>query len=130
MTLTTVGTLIGLAVAGSLAWWVGGSSGTGVLSGFVTGALVAGLCVAWQRRVLASNPARMLHAAVAGFLIKLAAVLAGSLALRFMDAEAVIADWRTFLVSFAAAAVLVSIPGTIENVHKFGRPRASTEAAS
>jgi hypothetical protein len=130
MTLTTAGTLLGLAIAGSLAWWLGGSVGTGLIAGFVAGASIAGLCVAWQRRVLATHPERMLQVAVAGFLAKLAAVLAGTLILRFVDSEATIADWRSFLLSFAAAAVLVTVPGALENVRKLGRRQAREEVAS
>lgn len=130
MTLTTAGTLIGLAIAGSLAWFIGGSTGTGLLAGFLCGASVAGLCLAWQRHVLTWHPERLVHVAVAGFLVKLATVLAGALALRYIDTQAEIADWRSFLVAFAASAVLVLIPGTIENMHKLNPSRARREVAS
>jgi MFS family permease len=130
MTLTTAGTLIGLAIAGSLAWFIGGSLGVGLVAGFLCGASVTGLFLAWQRRVLARHPERLVHSAVAGFLVKLAAVLAGALALRYIDSEAEIADWRSFLVAFAASSVLILIPGTLENMQKLNSSRARREVAS
>jgi hypothetical protein len=63
-------------------------------------------------------------------LLKLAAVLAGALALRFIDSDAEVADWRSFLVAFAASAVLVLIPGTIENMRKLESARPRRETAS
>jgi MFS family permease len=130
MTLTTAGTLIGCAIAGSLAWWIGGSLGTGVLAGFLAGASVTGLCLAWQRHVLTRHPEKLVQVAVASFLVKLGAVLAGALALRFIDSQAVIADWRSFLVAFAVSAVLVLIPGTFENMKKLKPSRVRAEVVS
>jgi MFS family permease len=130
MTHTTTGTLIGLGAAAFLAWWIGGSLGTGLLAGCLAGASVAGVSIAWQRRVLATHPEKLVTAAVAGFLLKLAAVLAGVLALRFLDSEARIADWRSFVVAFAVAAVLVLIPGTLEVVRKLGIARVRKEPVS
>jgi hypothetical protein len=118
MTHTTTGALIGLAAAAFLAWWIGGSLGSGVLSGFLAGAFVAGLSIAWQRHILSTRPEKLVAAAVLGFLFKLAAVLCGVLALRYLDPEARIADWRSFVVTFAVASVLVLIPGTLENMRR------------
>ena len=130
MTHTTTGTLAGFALAAALAWFMGGSLGRGVLAGFVCGASVTGLCLAWQRHVLTFQPQRLVQTAVAGFLLKLAAVLASVLALRFLDSDARVADWRSFLIAFAASAVLVLIPGTIENMRKLEAARPRREATS
>jgi hypothetical protein len=130
MTHTTTGTIAGLALAAALAWFLGGSLGRGVMAGFLCGATVTGVCLAWQRHVLAFQPERLVLTAVSGFLLKLAAVLAGALALRFIDSDAEVADWRSFLVAFAASAVLVLIPGTIENMRKLESARPRRETAS
>jgi hypothetical protein len=128
MTHTTAGTLIGLAIAGAVAWFAGGSLGRGILAGAVAGAFITGLCLAWQRHTLEYKPEKLVHVAVAGFLVKLAAVLCGSLALRAFDGSLEIADWRGFLVTFVVTAVLVLIPGTIENMRKLA-PRRDSAAS-
>ena len=130
MTYTTTGTLIGLALAAGLAWFIGGSLGRGVMAGAVCGAAVTSVCLAWQRHVIAFDAPRLVQTAVAGFGVKLVAMLAGALALRFIDSRAEIADWRGFLVAFAVSAVLVLIPGTFENMRRLSSSRARREVAS
>jgi hypothetical protein len=130
MTLTTLGALLGLALAATIAWWVGGSLGTGILCGCACGEIVTGAGLAWQRRVLAVRPKRLMLAATASFLIKLATILVATLALRALDAGAEIVDWRGFLVAFPAAAVLVLLPGTLENMRQLRFAQAGKEASS
>jgi hypothetical protein len=130
MTLTTIGALLGFALAASIAWWVGGSLGNGIFAGATCGEIVTGACLAWQRRVLALAPKRLMLAATASFLIKLACILAATLSIRALDGAAEIVDWRGFLVAFPAAAVLVLLPGTLENMRRLKLARARTEASA
>ena len=86
---------------------LGGALGAGVLAGYLLGAGLAGLSFLYTRHVLATQPARALHATVVGFLVKLAALLIGALSFRYIDAAGERADWRSFLVAYAAAVALV-----------------------
>jgi hypothetical protein len=49
---------------------------------------------------------------VLGFLVKLAALVAGALAGRFLEPAGARADYRTFVVAFAAAVALILPLGT------------------
>jgi hypothetical protein len=84
--------------------------------------------LAWQRRVLARRPKRLMLAATASFLIKLACILGVTLALRALDGAAEIVDWRGFLVAFPSAAVLVLLPGTFENMRQLKFAHSRKEA--
>ena len=128
MTLTTLGALLGLALAASIAWWIGGSLGAGIIAGFASGEIITAACLAWQRRVLAVRPKKLMLAATVSFLIKLACILVVTLALRALDGAAEIVDWRGFLVAFPAAAVLVLLPGTLENMRQLKLAHAHKEA--
>lgn len=86
---------------------LGGALGAGVLAGYLLGAGLAGLSFLYTRHVLATQPARALQATVVGFLVKLAALLLGALSFRFIEAAGERADWRSFVVAYAAAVALV-----------------------
>lgn len=97
----------GLVAAVLVAWRLGGALGGGVLAGFLLGGGIGGLGVLWQRHVLATRPERAMHSVALAFGAKLLALGMGALAFRYLDAAALRADWRSFLVAFAAVVALV-----------------------
>ena len=114
--------LAALVVALAFAARLGGALGGGVIAGYTLGAGLAGLSVLYQLHLLATRPERVLHASVLGFLVQLVALLLGALSFRFLGPAAERADWRSFLIAFAAAAALVLPFGTLEAV-RFQRQR-------
>ena len=106
--------LAALAVALVCAARFGGALGGGVLAGYFLGAGLAGLSVLYQMHLLATRPERAMAGSVLGFLVLIAALLVGGRA-----------DWRSFLVTFALAGVLILPLGTFEavrNQRQRGRP--------
>lgn len=99
--------LAALAVALLCASRLGGALGNGVLAGYLLGAGLSGLSFLYLRHVLATRPARVLQANVTGFLVKLGALLFGALAFRFIEPVGARADWRSFVIAYAAAVALV-----------------------
>lgn len=128
MNASTVGALIGLAAALAVGWTLSGSAGNGVVLGYLAGALVTGATLVWQRHELAHRPERLLMTALTGFSIKLAVVLGGALCLRYLEPAAALFDWKSFLIAFPASAILILIPGTIDNVRMLStqRPRETS----
>jgi hypothetical protein len=124
MTLTTLTTSIGLAAAVALAAWLGGAPGSGVLAGFCVGAAVTGWGVLRQRRVLRSYPQHAMRTMVEGFLAKLALVAVAAVLFVLVPALRQAADWRSFLLAFAAAVLLVLLPGTFDNARILKERRA------
>lgn len=124
MTLTNLSTLAGLAAALSLAAWLGGAEGTGVLAGFLAGAAVTGACLVRQRAILRATPQRALRSMVEGFLIKLAAVVIAVLLFVVFPTIRQAADLRAFFLAFAASILLVLFAGTYDNarVLREGKP--------
>ena len=118
---TTTGLLIGLAVAAALAWRLEGPVAAGVLLGYLLGAALSGLGVAWQCHWLQRQPARLLRAQLEAFLVKLAALTVFALAFRFVGVLAERVDWRAFVVAFAAAVALLLPLGTWETARRLGR---------
>jgi hypothetical protein len=115
MTLTTLSTLAGLAAALSLAAWLGGAEGTGVLAGFLAGAALTGACLLRQRRILRALPGRALRSMVEGFLVKLGAVVLAVLCFVVFPAVRGTVDVRTFFLAFAGSILLVLFTGTYDN---------------
>jgi hypothetical protein len=107
MTRLIVAMLAALVVALVCASRLGGALGGGVLAGFSLGAGLSGLTFLYLRHVIMTRPERALNAAVLGFLFKLGALLAGGLAFRYIAAAGERADWRSFLVAYAAVVALV-----------------------
>lgn len=105
--------LAAFALACYAAQRLGGAQASGVLVGYCLGAGLAGLSFLYTRHVLATAPARVLAASVTGFLIKLAALLLGALAFRYVPAAAERADWRAFVVAYGAAVALILPFGTV-----------------
>lgn len=124
MTLTTLSTLAGLAAALSLAAWLGGAEGTGVLTGFLAGAAVTGACLVRQRKVLRARPDRALRSMVEGFLVKLAAVVAVVLVFVVVRPLREIADIRSFFLAFAGSILLLLFTGTFDNAQLLRERRA------
>ena len=125
MNLTTVSTLAGLAAALSLAAWLGGAEGAGVLIGFLAGASVTGACLVRQRAVLRAAPQRALRTMVEGFLIKLGAVVAAVLLFVVFPRVRETADLRSFFLAFAASILLVLFAGTCDNARVLRERRSS-----
>jgi hypothetical protein len=116
MTLTSITTLAGLALAAALGWTLGGSAGTGVLAGFCAGASVAGACVLLQRKAALHRPQLLLQAVLAGFLIKAFALLGLTLLVRFCTPIAAVCDTLSFLLAFAATAIAILVPATLDTL--------------
>ncbi len=114
MKLTTLGTLLTLAAAAVIAGALGGRLAWGVVAGALCGCAVAGLAAAWQRHVLRTRPERLVSAMAGSFLFKLAFVLMGALAFRYVPSAAERADWRSFLAAFAGAVLVVMLLATAE----------------
>ncbi len=104
---TSLGLAVGVLLAAALGGAMGGARGLGVFLGFFLGATLAGLAVAWQAHCLRYRPERVTRAQMEGFAIKLAAVALFALAFRFVEPLEQAASWRTFLLAYAAATVLV-----------------------
>jgi len=96
-----------LIAALALASELGGTRGGGVLAGYLLGAGLSGLTGLYVRHVLLTRPERVLRASVLGFLVKLVALLSGALAFRFIEPVAARADWRSFVIAYAAAVTIV-----------------------
>jgi hypothetical protein len=124
MTLTTLSTLAGLAAAVSLAAWLGGAEGTGVLTGFLTGAVVTGACLLRQRKVLRARPDRALRSMIEGFLVKLGAVVAVVTCFVAVPGLREIADLRSFFLAFAGSMLLLLFTGTFDNAQILRERRA------
>jgi len=105
--------LVAFGLACLVAARLGGLAGSGVVLGFSLGAGLSGLSFLYTRHVLATHPARVLAAFGVGFLVKLAALLVGALAFRYVPAAAERADWRSFLVAYGAAVALILPLGTL-----------------
>lgn len=129
MTLTTLTTLVGLAISCVCAWALGGREGTGVLAGYLAGSFVAGVALLAQRRLAASRPELFTASVMASFLIKAFAMLVLTLAVRFVAPLAAIAHAPAFLFGFAGATLLVLGPATFETLRALDS-RRKTSAAS
>lgn len=116
MTLTSITTLAGLVLATGIGWSLGGSLGTGVLAGFCAGASTAGLCLLLQRKAALQRPQLLLQAVLAGFLIKAFALLALTLLVRYCGPIAEVCDALSFLVAFAATAIAILVPATLDTL--------------
>jgi hypothetical protein len=116
MTLTSITTLAGLALAAGIGWSLGGRVGTGVLAGYCAGASVAGLCLLLQRQAALHRPQLLLQAVLAGFLFKAFALLGATLLVRFYTPLADVCDALGFLVAFAATAIAILVPATLDTL--------------
>jgi hypothetical protein len=110
----TLATAAGALAAFVVAWRLGGALGGGVLAGFLLGAGLSGLGCLYQRHMLRVRPGGLMQAMAVSFLVKLVALVIGSLAFRFVEAAAARADWRSFLIAFAAAVMIVLPLGAMD----------------
>lgn len=124
--LSTWGTLGALLVAASVSLLLGGAVGVGAMAGFLLGAATGLWGVHIQKRTAATRPRFAFHAYLIAFSIKLFTMVGATLAVRFVDFLYVRADWRAFLVGYAAAALVVLVAGTPEAVRAFKRSIAPT----
>ena len=127
MTLTTPTTLVLTVLAAGTAWTLGGALGTGVAAGFLAGATIAGLVLWMQRSVAHNRPAFVVHAVLGGFLIKAVALLVLTLTVCYVPALEAVCDPRTFLVAFAAAAIGILGPATIDTLRIVERRGAAIQ---
>lgn len=122
MSRLTAASLVGLAVAGFVAWRLGGALGGGVLAGFLLGASLSGLGCLHQRHVLRTRPEHVMQAVAATFALKLVVLVLGGLAFRYLEPAAARVDWRGFLVAYAAAVALVLPFGALDVARSLARP--------
>ena len=120
-------TLAGLGVTCVVAWRLGGTVGTGCLLGFLLGAGMCGLGVLHQRHVLLTQPSKSMQALAVSFLAKLIVLVSGALVFRFVEAAAARADWRSFLITFAAAVAIVLPLGTFDAARAFEKKLRTAE---
>ena len=121
MKLLFPGTLCAMAIAAVVAWRLGGPEGVGVGVGATMGAGISLLGHEWQRHALRTRPEKAMQAMVVGFLFKLAVVLMGALAFRFIEPVGAACDWRTFLLAFAAGVLAVMVLGTLDSARSLQR---------
>jgi hypothetical protein len=120
--------LAGLPLAGVAAWQLGGAQGAGLMLGCAAAIGIGVWALLWQEHLLRTRPKFALNAMLIGFLAKLAALLAGSIALRFLEPAARVADWSTFLIGFAVASLWVMTLGSLRILRALStnkEPRAS-----
>jgi hypothetical protein len=116
MNATTATTLVLFALAAGLAWYLGGREGAGVMSGFLCGAAIAGVTLAVQRKVALERPRFLLHAVFAGFLLKAFVLLSSTLVVAYVPALNAAMHPVAFLLAFAATALLILLPATLDTL--------------
>jgi hypothetical protein len=103
---------------------LGGALGAGALVGALTGVGITGLCLLYQRETMRSRPEAAIQAFGISMLIKLAVILCGSLVFRYVEPAAARVDYRSFMVAFAAAVVIVLPLGTLDALRVLKQQRA------
>lgn len=116
MTRTTLAILTVLLFAAVCAFALEGRQSMGVIAGALCGTSVAALGATWQRHTFRYRPKRAFQAVVETFLFKLVFVMLGVLSFRYIDAAAARVEWKTFLVTFVIAAVVIQTVGVFECV--------------
>jgi hypothetical protein len=111
--------VLSLAATALCAWWLGGSTGAGVLGGGLSGLLLGAAVTGAERRLFAARPERGFGGLVLGFAAKLAALAAAALLFHALRPAGI--DAQAFLLAFFAAVLLAtaatwigSRPGTPE----------------
>ncbi len=120
--------LAALPAAAAVALHLGDARGAGVAlgAGLAVAISIAGW-VAEARSVRSASPGAnaALTAFALTFLVKLFAVAIGAVCLRLNETLAAVADWRAYLLGFAAAVAWVLFIGSFR---RFGAARAPKEA--
>lgn len=111
MTRLTLALLACTAAAVGLYVWRPGPIGLGSVMGICMGAGLGALGVLWVAREARRGGLHAFRAQTLLFLLKLGVLTAGALALRFLPQLEQSADWRAWLLAFAAASVLVLFVG-------------------
>jgi predicted MFS family arabinose efflux permease len=115
MSRSAVISFVGLGAAALLATRLDGLVARGVLTGYALGIFVSLSAGLWLRHVIRTRPERALQGLLVGFGVKLAVMLIAALSLRFVDELGSRADWRSFLLAYAVAAILGLFSSTWEN---------------
>ena len=127
MTRSTIGTIVVLLVAAVVAFRLGGTVGVGVIAGVLCGCSVSALGGAWQRHVFRTRPKKAFNAVLETFLFKLAFVIIGAISFRYIDAAAARVNWKSFLVSFVFAVLVVHTLTVLDNVRLLLKKKAPLE---
>lgn len=109
---------------------LGSALGRGVWLGASVGTILGYGGASLQRWALTSAPGKVWHAVALVWFAKLAAVTTGAVVLRYAERAAEWADWRSYLISFAAAATLVTFASTMDNVRTLSLGRSATRLAA
>ncbi len=115
MSRASIVSLLGLCVAGFASTRVEGTLSTGILSGYLLGAAAALLSGLWVAHTIRHRPEHAMRALLMGFFLKFTGLLAAALCLRFIAAAAAVADYRSFILAYTGAAVLVLLITTLDN---------------
>lgn len=113
---TSIAALLGLLAALAIGSSLGGGLGRGVWLGACVATILAIGGASMQRWALTTAPSKVWHAVALVWFAKLAAVTTGAVVLRHSESAAEWADWRSYLISFATAATLVTLASTMDHV--------------
>ena len=114
MTRTYLGVLAGLGLAAGLALRFEAQLATGIVGGYLFGAAVGLVALAWQHHSIRVDPGRAYGAFAQSFLIKLGALLVGGLTVRFVEPVAAVADWKAFMLSYLGAVLVCLFLGSLD----------------
>lgn len=123
-------TLAALPAAAAVSWNLGDARGVGVMLGVTLAVAITLLgWVAQERslRAVGSNANGMMTAFALAFLVKLFMVALGAVVLRLHEGLGARADWRAYLVGFAAAVAWGMFVGAFR---RFGAVRTPKEASA
>lgn len=129
-TLHFAAALAALPAAATVAWGLGDSRGVGLMLGVIfaiTITLVGWIAQARSLRAPSSSANGMMTAFALAFLAKLFIVALGAVVLRLHDGLGARADWRAYLVGFAAAVAWGMFVGAFR---RFGAARTPKEASA
>ena len=105
----------GLGAAALVAMQFEGLIARGILTGYALGICVSLTAGLWLRHVIRTRPERAMRGLLEGFCMKLAGLFICAVCLRFVDSVGSLADWRSFLLAYAVAALLGLFSTTWEN---------------
>jgi hypothetical protein len=108
----TISTLVGCLVAVVVCFVAGGATGTGVLAGFLLGAALGLACLDALRRTARVRPEWAFHAYVLSMGAKLVVMVGATLVLRYAEHLGERVDWRSFLIAYVGASLIVLLVGT------------------
>ena len=124
--LLTLSILFGCVVAAAVFFATGGATGNGVLAGFLLGSALGMACLDALKRTARSRPEKAFHAYMASVGAKLVVMVGATLLLRFAPYLGDRADWRSFLIAYVGASLIVLLAGTPAAVRAYEREIAHT----